>query len=79
MIHWLQHGGTLFTLEIWVIAFASIGVWLIFTAFRRGVFLEVETVQGTKRLAFQKRPEAAMLDAFVKLVEQRYGTRVEKR
>lgn len=79
LIHWLQHGGTLFTFEIWVIAFASIGAWLVVTALRRGVFFEVETAQGTKRLAFQKRPEAAALDAFVKSIEQRYGMRVEKR
>ncbi len=79
LFHWLQHGGAFLTLEIWVIFFALIGVWLIFTAFRRGVFFEVETVRGTKRLAFQKRPEGAALDAFVKSIEQRYGTCVEKR
>jgi hypothetical protein len=79
LIDWLQHGGTLFTLELWVIAFASIGVWFTLTAFRRGLFFEVETVQGTKRLVFQKHPEPALLDNFVKSIEKRFGTRVEKR
>lgn len=79
LIEWLQQGGRIFTVELWLIVFALVGLWLMFTAFRRGVFLEVGTVHGIKRLPFRKHPEAAALDGFVTSIEQRYGIPVLRR
>jgi hypothetical protein len=80
LIDWALHGGTLFDTELWVVAFfVVIGICLICAALRRGLFFEVRTPSGTKRLAFHKHPDPQILDAFVKSIEQRYGLRIDRR
>jgi len=79
LIEWATHGGTFFDAELWIVAFfVVIGVYLVFTAFRRGLFFEVRTPGGTKRLTFHKRPQPEILDPFVKSIEQRYGLHIQR-
>jgi predicted outer membrane lipoprotein len=77
-IHWLQHGGVFFTLEGWIMPLVVAGAWAIISALKRGYFLEIEQDQGTKRLAFGKKPEPVELERFVGEVERWCGVRVSR-
>jgi hypothetical protein len=78
LIDWIRHGGAFFTAEAFVIPFAVIGLWLVFSTFRKGRFLEVESARGRKRLAFQRDADPAAVDRFLAAIEERYALRIER-
>lgn len=77
-IHWAQHGGVFIDLEAWIIPFAAIGGWLVYSATKRGYFLEVGQDKGTKRLTFSGKPNPGDLGAFLTTIEQDYGLKIER-
>lgn len=79
LIPWFRDGGIFFTIELGIIAIALIGVWLVISAFRRGLFLEAETESGVRRLQFDRHPAPSELESFLKAVERRYSLRIGKR
>jgi hypothetical protein len=55
-----------------------IGAALVLGAFRHGPFLEIESLNGSrKRLAFKRDTDPAELDAFLRGVETQYAVRIE--
>ena len=79
LVHWLRHGGTFLSDELWIIPFVVAGVWMAFSAFSRGYFLEVELQQGSKRLAFDHEPAFTELEKFLGNVEKCYGLAIVRK
>ena len=67
-----------FDIEALYAPVVATGLWMIFRAFKRGHFLEIETASGSKRLEFQGRPAVEALNTFVAEIERYYGFRVER-
>ena len=55
-----------------------LGIWLIVTALHRGFYLDVRTMAGRKRLAFEKDPTSEELRVFLKEVEKVIGTPIQR-
>ena len=64
--HWLLRGGHFVVwVEGFLMSFILIGPWLVFDAFKRGPYLDVDTVAGRKRLVFDRSAEFTTLQRFV--------------
>ncbi len=73
LIEWTQRGGTLLSAEMWFIPLGIIGIVQAISAVQRGYFLEVDSEQGRKRLAFEKICDAGDVKKFVQTIETLYG------
>jgi hypothetical protein len=76
LIHWARHGGTFFEGEAWFVVFLVIGLYLLWTAFRRGYYLLVESTQGKKRFVFRPGTPPAELQAFVAALGEWLGMKI---
>lgn len=75
-VAWMMVGGTFHALEACLAVFALIGPWLIFTAFRRGYYLQVDGPEGRKRLDFARSVRPEDVDQFITLVERAHPLKV---
>ena len=77
--HWLVQGGTFYGPEAFLVSFVFLGPWLVYDATKRGPHLDVQTTAGRRKLILDKKtvgPE--QLDAFLAVVEDRLGYRIDR-
>jgi hypothetical protein len=77
--NWLLHGGTFITVEALLMGFVFIGPWLMVNAAKRGLYLEVRTEGGTRKLAFDGKLDPGQLETCLAAAEQLLGYSIEER
>lgn len=77
IFRWL-HGGTLLTVELWMIPLVALGIWLVLSAFKCGYFVDVQLPRERKRLVFNAKPGLDALNRFISSIEQCYGIRIDR-
>lgn len=78
LLFWLLYGGTLLLdLSIWFSVCLPVGVWVVFSAFRKRVLLHVYTDGDSRKLLFKKRHAYSELKAFVSELNNRFGYQVD--
>jgi hypothetical protein len=70
LLHWAVFGGPLLIYEAIPLGFAFVGLWLIATARRRGLYLDIDTTKGRHRFAFHQTPSLQELHAFLNSLDQ---------
>lgn len=79
LIHWLRHGGVFIDVEAWLLPVPVVGGWALFSAMKRGFYLEIEQNDGKRlRLAFAPDPDPKALDDFLAFVEQACALKVSR-
>src|SRR5215204_1734893 len=78
LVNWARHGGTFFTAEAFVAPLVAAGIWMLITAFRRGMFLEVDATGARKRFVFRRGTGAAEIERFAATIEHHYRLRVSR-
>jgi hypothetical protein len=76
LVDWFLHGGVMLGLELGLIAFAAMGVWILINALRSGYYLDVQLSTGQQRIAFSSEATAEGVGAFVQTIEEQLGLSV---
>ena len=71
-----MYGGDLFEVELVMLVFAFLGLWVMLTTLKRGHFLDIEHSAGTTRLLLHGHPDPAALASFRAAVAQWAGVKV---
>lgn len=69
----LQRGGRLAGTAALTIPFGVVGVGLVVGAFRRGYSLEVELLEGRKRMHFNAKVSPEQMKNFISAIERQWG------
>jgi hypothetical protein len=56
-----------------LVAFTFLGIWLLFEAFRRGYYLEVQTRKVVEKLRFDRKYSRAEIDTLLESARSRHG------
>ncbi|HEY8747954.1 MAG TPA: hypothetical protein VIM11_08270 [Tepidisphaeraceae bacterium] len=78
LIHWIQHGGPFFSLEVWIYSLCFIGLYTAISVFRRGYVLEIARTNSQTRLAFGRHVIATELEAFLSQLETQLGMKIDQ-
>jgi hypothetical protein len=77
ILEWLRHGGTLIDLVVVGLAIMTLlGAWLLWTALRRGFYLDVQTDSRAEKICFDRRLTREEVEAFLDEVRQRLGYQI---
>jgi nitrogen fixation-related uncharacterized protein len=77
ILEWLRHGGTIIDLVVVGLAMmALLGVWLLWTALRRGFYLDVQTDSRAEKICFDRRLSREEVEAFLDEARQRLGYQI---
>jgi hypothetical protein len=76
---WFLHGGVFFRIEELLAVPMVVGIWISIAALKQGYYLAVQSSNGSKRLAFQGRPDAEKLRHFIERVEDEWGVKIHGR
>lgn len=68
--HVFKYGGKFFVGEGAIGGFSIIGVWLIYSALKKGWYLELTTRRGIEKLAFHREVEISELQDFLARVHK---------
>jgi hypothetical protein len=76
---WLQQGGVLSIAHVGMVAFAVLGVWLLWTGLRKRTFLLVTTQSDTRKLVFHGEIDLGTLHEFLDKARRELGYTVDSR
>lgn len=78
LLDWFLRGGVIVGLELGLIAFAAMGIWILLNALTRGYYLDVQQPDRQQRFTFRPGATREGVEAFVLLIEQQHGLQVER-
>ena len=70
LLHWLIFGAALNLFQAVLLLFGFLGVALIVTARRRGLYLDIDSTKGLHRFAFHGTPSPQELNKFLDTLDQ---------
>lgn len=69
---WIQAGGKLYSVYIFLLFGYAVGIWLLFGLIRRQTFLRTTTTRGTRKLVFKGKVDHEELAKFIETARQDY-------
>lgn len=77
--HWLIYGGTLYVIQMWLVVWLILGCFVIIEVVKKKPILQIETIRGTRKIAFRGKLHHQELREFVRVVGVELGYTIESR